>query len=75
MFIPKKELKVLFGQAGKLLGEIFHALAWQKECQTLEGHLMPEHVHLCFAIPPKYPIASVIGFLRRKSAFAVRGEL
>src|SRR6266496_275871 len=48
------------------LGAIFHALAKQKEkeCQILEGHLMPDHVHMCLAIPPKHPVASVIGFLQ-----------
>jgi len=39
-------------------------LARQKECQILEGHLLPDHVHMCIAIPPKYPVASVIGFLK-----------
>ena len=52
-------------------GEIFHALARQKECQILEGRLMPDHVHRCIAIPPKQPVASVIGFLKGKSAIAV----
>ena len=39
--------------------------------QILEGHLMPEHVHMCLAIPPKHPVASVIGFLKGKSALAI----
>jgi hypothetical protein len=30
--------------------------------QIIEGHLLPDHVHMCIAIPPKYPVASVIGF-------------
>jgi Transposase and inactivated derivatives len=37
----------------------------------LEGHLMPDHVHMCIAIPPKHPVASVIGFLKGKSAIAI----
>jgi len=53
------------------LGPIFHALARQKECQIIEGHLMPDHVHMCIAIPPKHPVASVIGFLKGKSAIAI----
>ncbi|HLI30848.1 MAG TPA: IS200/IS605 family transposase [Terriglobia bacterium] len=53
------------------MGEIFPALARQKACQILEGHLMPDHVHRCIAVPPKHPVASVIGFLKRKSAIAV----
>jgi REP element-mobilizing transposase RayT len=39
-------------------------LARQKERQNLEGHLMPEHVHLFIAIPPRCAVASVIGFLK-----------
>jgi putative transposase len=46
-------------------------LARQKEWQILEGHLRPDHVHMCIAIPPKYPVASVIGFLKGKRAIAV----
>jgi putative transposase len=44
--------------------------ARQKESQIIEGHLMPDHVHMCIAIPPKHPVASVIGFLKGKSAIA-----
>ena len=75
VFIPKKRRKALFGQARRHLGEIFHALARQKECQILEGHLMPDHVHVCIAIPPKYAVSSVIGFLKGKSAIAVARQL
>ena len=39
--------------------------------QIMEGHLLPDHVHMCIAIPPKYPVASVIGFLKGKSAIAM----
>ena len=58
VFVPKGRRKALFGQARRQLGPIFHALARQKECQIIEGHLMPDHVHMCIAIPPKYPVAS-----------------
>ena len=71
VFVPKRRRKVLFGKTRRQLGEIFHALARQKECQIVEGHLMPDHVHMCIAIPPKHPVASVIGFLKGKSAIAV----
>ena len=71
VFVPKRRRKAIFGQARKQLGPIFHALAKQKECQIIEGHLMPDHVHMCIAIPPKHPVASVIGFLKGKSAIAM----
>ena len=67
----KRRRKVLFGRALRKLGEVFHALARQKECQIIEGHLLPDHVHMCMAIPPKYPVASAIGFLKGKSAIAM----
>ena len=41
-------------------GTDFHALAKQKECQIIMGHVMPDHVHMCIAIPPKQPVASVM---------------
>ena len=75
VFIPKKRRKALFGQVRRQLRDIFHALARQKECQILEGHLMADHVHMCIAIPPKYAVASVIGFLKGKSAIAIAREV
>ena len=71
MFVPKRRRKAIFGQTRRQLGAIFHSLARQKECQIIEGHLMPDHVHMCIAIPPKHPVASVIGFLKGKSAIAI----
>jgi len=71
VFIPKRRRKALFGGIRKQLGEIFHELARQKECRIVEGHLMLDHVHICIEIPPKYSVASVIGFLKGKSALAI----
>ena len=63
--------QAIFGQTRRQLGPIFHPLASQKECQIIQGHRMPDPVHMCIAIPPKHPVASVIGFLRGQSAIAV----
>jgi putative transposase len=46
-------------------------LARQKECQIIAGHLQVDHVHMVIAIPPKYAVSAVIGFLKGKSAIAV----
>ncbi len=32
---------------------------------------MPDHVHMCITIPPKYAVASVVGFMNGKSAIAI----
>ena len=45
VFVPKRRRKAIFGQTRRHLGQIFHSLARQKECQILEGHLMLDHVH------------------------------
>lgn len=71
VFIPKRRRKALWGRVRKHLGQIFHALARQKECNILEGHIMPDHVHMCLAIPPKHAVASIIGFMKGKSAIAI----
>ncbi len=71
VFVPKGRRKALFGSIRKAVGPMFHALAKQKECQILEGYTMPDHVHMLISIPPKYAVASVIGFLKGKCAIAI----
>ena len=36
-----------------------------------DGHLMPDHVHMLIAIPPKYSVASVVGYIKGKSSIWV----
>src|SRR6266481_8148215 len=71
VFVPKRRRKAILGQTRRQLGQIFHALAKQKECQIVEGRLMSDLVHMGIAIEPKHPVASVIGFLKGKSAIAI----
>jgi len=50
------------------MGEVFRNLAKQKECVVIEGHTMPDHVHMLISIPPKYAVSQVVGFIKGKSA-------
>ena len=68
VFIPKYRKKVLYGKLRGDLGGVFRRLAHQKECEIEEGHLMGDHVHMMVSIAPKYSVASVVGFLKGKSA-------
>jgi putative transposase len=68
VFILKCRRKVLYGQLRRGLGVVFRDLAEQKECKVEEGHLMPDHVHMLLSVPPKYSVASVMGFIKGKSA-------
>ena len=68
VFIPKGRRKVLYGTLRPHLGEVFRALARQKECRIEEGHLLADHVHMMIAIPPKYAVSHVVGYIKGKSA-------
>ena len=71
VFIPKYRRKVLFGKLRGHLEEVFHALARQKGCKILEGGTQPDHVHMLIAIPPKYAVAQIVGYIKGKSAIHI----
>ena len=68
VFIPKCRRKTLYEELRRYLGEVFRKLAEQEGSRIEEGHLMPDHVHMMIAIPPKYAVSQVIGFIKGKSA-------
>ena len=68
VFIPKCRRKSLYMELRRYLGEVFRRLAEQKESQIEEGHLRPDHEHRMIAIPPKYAVSQVIGYIKGKSA-------
>ena len=51
-----------------VLGEIFHRLCGYKGVEIIEGHLMPDHVHMLVSIPPRISVSSFMGYLKGKSA-------
>lgn len=71
VFIPKRRKKKLFGALRRHLGEVFRELARHKESEVVEGHLKPDHVHVCLSIPPKYAVSNVVGYLKGKSAIVI----
>ena len=71
VFIPKRRKKKLFGALRRHLGEVFRELALHKESAVVEGHLMPDHVHICLSIPPKYAVSNVVGYIKGKSAITI----
>ena len=32
---------------------------------------MPDHVHMCISIPPKYAVSNVMGYMKDKSAITI----
>ncbi len=82
VIVPKYRKKVMYGKLRHKIGQILRQLCRQKDVELLEGHAMPDHVHMLLSVPPKYSIAMIIGFLKGKSAilinrdqFRVKGSL
>jgi REP element-mobilizing transposase RayT len=71
VWIPKCRKKAICEDLRKYLGEIFPDLAMQKECKAVEGHRMPDDVHILISIPPKYSVSQVVGFIKGKSAIQI----
>ena len=68
VFTPKYRRKEIYGQYRKDLKEIIKELCRYKGVEIVEGHLMPDHVHLLLEIPPKLSVSSFMGYLKGKSA-------
>ena len=39
--------------------------------EIIEGHLMPDHVHMLVSIPPKISVSSFMGYLKGKSSLMI----
>jgi putative transposase len=67
VFIPKCRRRTLYEERRRHLGEVFGRLAEHKESRIEEGHLMPDHVYMLIAIPPKYAVSQVVGYTRARA--------
>ncbi|MDY3035147.1 MAG: IS200/IS605 family transposase [Absicoccus sp.] len=68
IFTPKYRRKIIYNQYRKDLGEILRTLCRYKGVEIIEGHLMPDHVHMLVSIPPKLSVSAFMGYLKGKSA-------
>lgn len=75
VFIPKYRRKVIYGRMRRQVGAILRSLCEQRGIELVEGHAMPDHIHLCLKIPPKYSVSNTVGFLKGKSAVRIHREL
>lgn len=74
VFVPKYRKKVLYGRTRKQMGRILRQLCRQRGVEIMEGHAMPDHIHLVLRIPPKFSVALVVGYLKGKSAIQIHRE-
>lgn len=59
----------------KKIGGIIRDLCRQKGIELLEGHAMPDHIHLLLSILPKFSVANTVGFIKGKSANRIHRKI
>lgn len=78
VFTPKYRRKIIYNQyresIKEIIKEIIKELCRYKGVEIIEGHMMPDHVHLLVSIPPKMSVSSFMGYLKGKSALRIFGK-
>ena len=75
VIIPKYRKRMLYGKVKKHVGEVIKEVCRQRGIELVEGHLMPDHIHMCVSIPPKHSVAFAIGFIKGKSAVRIHRQI
>ena len=71
VFIPKFRRKVIYNKLRADIQKYIQDLCKWKGVEILEGHMMPDHVHLLVEIPPKMSVSYFMGYLKGKSSLMV----
>ena len=71
VFTPKYRRKVIYNQLKADIRDILKQLCSYKGVEIIEGHLMPDHIHMLVSIPPKMSVSSFMGYLKGKSALMI----
>jgi len=71
VWVPKKRRKIVYGKLRQELSMILRRLCEYKGVAVVEGTLCIDHIHMCLSIPPKYSVATIMGYLKGKSAMIV----
>ena len=71
VFTPKYRRKMIYSQLRKDIIGYFKRLCKYKGVEIIEGHMMPDHVHILVSIPPKISVSSVMEYLKGKSSLMI----
>ena len=71
VFTPKYRRKLIYYQLRADIQKIIKDLCKWKGIEIIEGHMMPDHIHLLLSIPPKYSVSQIMGYLKGKSAMMI----
>jgi len=75
VFVSKYRQRSIYGEVRGEIGGIIRDLSRQKGIELLEGHAMPDHIHLLLSIPPKFSVANTVGFIKGKSAIRIHRQI
>lgn len=70
-YTPKYRRKIIYNQLKSDIRDILKQLCSYKGVEIIEGHLMPDHIHMLVSIPPKISVSSFMGYLKGKSALMI----
>lgn len=68
IFALKYRRKIVYNQYKSDLRDILKQLCSYKGVEILEGHLMPDHVHMLVSILQRISVSFFMGYLKGKSA-------
>ena len=71
VFAPKYRRQIIYGKIKTDIGKILRVLCKWKGVEIIEGHMMPDHVHLLVEIPPRMSVSSFMGYLKGKSSLMI----
>lgn len=71
VFAPKFRRQIIYGRLKTEIGKILRTLCERKEIEILEANLCADHVHMLIAIPPKYSVSQIMGYLKGKSSLMI----
>ena len=71
IFTPKFRRRIVYNKYKDTIRDILRDLCKYKGVEILEGHLMPDHIHMLVSIPPKYSVSQFMEYLKGKSALMI----
>ena len=71
VFCPKYRRKLIYNKLRADIQQNIRDLCKWKGVEIIEGHMMPDHVHLLLSIPPKMSVSSFMGYLKGKSSLMI----
>ena len=71
VFAPKFRRKVIYQKIRADIGHILSELCKRKGIEIIEAEACPDHIHMLIAIPPKYSVAQIMGYLKGKSSLII----